>query len=88
VEDSVYVAPGFEGRGFGKAALMAVIDGCQELGLRQMIAAIGDSSNAASIGVHRACGFERVGLYSSVGFKFDRWVDVVLMQRRLAPGQD
>jgi phosphinothricin acetyltransferase len=49
-----------------------------------MLAVIGDTDNAASIGVHRACGFELVGTMKSVGRKFDRWVDVVVMQRALA----
>ncbi len=60
--------------------------GCTALGMRQMLAVIGDSHNAASIGAHRACGFAYVGVLTSVGRKFDRWVDVVIMQRPLGAG--
>jgi L-amino acid N-acyltransferase YncA len=87
VEDSVYVTPDTHGRGVGKALLNELVARCRTLGLQQMLAVIGDSGNAASIGVHRACGFELVGVMKSVGRKFDRWVDVVVMQRALAPGQ-
>ena len=84
VEDSVYVAPDAIGRGVGKALLNELIARCRSQGLRQMLAVIGDSANVASIGVHRACGFEQVGTMKAVGRKFDRWVDVVIMQRALA----
>jgi phosphinothricin acetyltransferase len=84
VEDSVYVAPEATGRGIGKALLNELCARCAALRLRQMLAVIGDSGNAGSIGVHRACGFEHAGVLKAVGRKFDRWVDVVLMQRALA----
>lgn len=86
VEDSVYVAPDAVGHGVGKALLNELVTRCRSQGLQQMLAVIGDSGNAASIGVHRACGFELVGVMKSVGHKFDRWVDVVVMQRALTPG--
>jgi phosphinothricin acetyltransferase len=86
VEDSVYVAPSRTGQGVGKALLSAVIDRCEGLGLRQMIAIIGDSGNAGSIGLHSSLGFEHRGVLSGVGFKHGRWVDVVWMQRSLALG--
>lgn len=86
VEDSIYVADDAAGRGVGKALLSALIERCTALGLRQMLAVIGDSGNAGSIGVHRACGFEHTGVMKAVGRKFDRWVDVVVMQRALGPG--
>jgi L-amino acid N-acyltransferase YncA len=85
-EDSIYLAPGAEGRGLGRALLAQLIADCTERGLRQMIAVIGDSANLASIGVHRALGFEMTGTFHAVGFKFGRWVDSVLMQRALGPG--
>jgi len=85
VEDSIYLSPDAAGRGLGRTLLTALIERCEAQGTRQMIAAIGDSGNAASIGLHRALGFEQVGLYSQVGFKHGRWVDVVLMQRTLSP---
>lgn len=86
VEDSVYVAPGQTGRGVGRGLLRQLIEICINLGKRQMIAVIGDSGNAASIAVHRACGFELTGTFLAIGFKHGRWVDSVLMQRALGPG--
>lgn len=86
VEDSVYLDPDCTGRGAGRALLSAVIDRCASVGCRQMIAVIGDSGNAASIGLHRSLGFEPAGLLKAVGFKFGRWVDSVLMQRPLSHG--
>ena len=73
-------------RGVGKGLLNALIERCTALGLRQMLAVIGDAENAASIGVHRRCGFDHTGVMKAVGRKFDRWVDVVIMQRALGPG--
>jgi len=86
VEDSVYIAPDHQGRGIGKALLLAVIAECEALGLRQMVAMIGDSENAGSIAVHRACGFEPSGVLRGLGYKAGRWVDVVTMQRTLNSG--
>jgi phosphinothricin acetyltransferase len=63
--------------------MLGVISACQRLDKRQMLAVIGDSANAASIGLHTALGFESVGIFRKVGFKFGRWVDIVLMQRAL-----
>jgi L-amino acid N-acyltransferase YncA len=88
VEDSVYIAPDRQGQGIGKALLLAVIAECEVLGLRQMVAMIGDSENAGSIGVHRSCGFEPSGTLRGLGFKAGRWVDVVTMQRQLNAGTD
>jgi len=85
-EDSVYVAPGAIGAGVGRALLTAIVGGCEAMGLRQMVAVIGDSANAASIGLHRSLGFEETGLGRAVGFKHGRWVDVVWMQRPLNGG--
>ena len=86
VEDSIYIAPHALGRGLGKALLARLVDECTTRGYRQMLAVIGDSGNAGSIGVHRACGFEHVGTLRAIGFKFGRWVDSVLMQRALGSG--
>ncbi len=88
VEDSIYVAPDAAGRGLGRSLLQALIAECEALGLRQMAAVIGDSGNAASIGLHRSCGFELLAVLPGLGFKFDRWVDVVWMQRALNGGVD
>ena len=87
VEDSVYIAPGRLRHGVGKALLTAVIAACEALGLRQMVALIGDSANAGSIGVHRACGFVHTGVMTAVGYKAGRWVDVVIMRRPLNGGE-
>jgi len=83
VEDSIYVDPAYAGRGCGLALLSALIAECEQGPWQQMIAVIGDSSNAASIGLHKKVGFREVGILRSVGFKFERWVDSVLMQREL-----
>jgi phosphinothricin acetyltransferase len=86
LEDSVYIHPGYIGRGIGRGLLDALIEACTGAGYRQLIAVIGDSGNAASIGLHAACGFVRTGLLPSVGFKFGRWVDTVFMQKTLGEG--
>jgi L-amino acid N-acyltransferase YncA len=86
VEDSVYVAPEALGRGVGRAVLGGVLEACAGLGLRQVVAVIGDSANAASIGLHTAMGFQPAGVGRSFGFKHGRWVDVVWMQKALNGG--
>jgi phosphinothricin acetyltransferase len=86
VEDSVYVAPDMRGRGVGRAVLSAVLTECEALGLRQVVAVIGDSANAGSIGLHRSLGFEPSGVGRSFGFKLGRWVDIVWMQKALNGG--
>ena len=87
LEDSIYIHPDCVGKGVGKALLTQLIAECQELGYRQMVAVIGDSANAGSITLHRSCGFTDVGVLKAVGWKFGRWIDSVLMQRPLGPGQ-
>lgn len=84
VENSVYVDAAHHGRGVGRGLLEALIAQCASRGYRQMVAVIGDSGNAASIGLHRAVGFEHTGTLRNVGSKLGRWVDTVLMQRPLA----
>ncbi|MBL8512768.1 MAG: N-acetyltransferase, partial [Betaproteobacteria bacterium] len=86
VEDSVYVDPAMKGRGIGKALLRALIAECETRGYRQMIAVIGDSANLASIRLHESCGFETAGVFRNIGFKFERWLDSVQMQRSLGAG--
>ena len=86
LENSVYVAPDMQRRGIGKILLDRLIEDCAALGFRQMIAVIGDSNQAASIGLHKACGFEDAGNLRNIGFKFGRWLDTPLMQRALGPG--
>ncbi|MEO8137189.1 MAG: N-acetyltransferase family protein [Betaproteobacteria bacterium] len=87
VENSVYIDAGAQRGGAGRLLLESLIHHCEDAGFRQMIAVIGDSANAASIGLHAACGFAQVGTLPAVGFKFGRWVDSVLMQRALGPGE-
>ena len=86
IEDSVYMADGLSGQGVGYSLLMSLIERCELGSWRQMIAVIGDSSNEASIRLHSKLGFTHVGTLRSVGFKLGRWVDSVLMQRELGPG--
>jgi L-amino acid N-acyltransferase YncA len=86
LEDSVYVRDGRQGKGIGRALLGELLRACEALPYRQMIAVIGDSANLASIALHAGLGFVRCGSLRSSGFKFGRWVDTVLMQRPLGPG--
>ncbi len=86
LEDSVYLADGLGGRGLGRLLLTELIARCEDTGARQMLAVIGGIANAGSIGLHRALGFEHVGTTRAVGWKFDRWLDVVFMQRSLGFG--
>ena len=86
LEDSIYLAPQAQGQGVGRVLLGELLARCEAAGARQMLAVIGDSENLSSIGVHRALGFESTGVLRSAGWKFDRWLDVVLMQKALGPG--
>jgi len=86
LEDSVYLAADATGRGFGRLLLAELLARCEAAGARQMLAVIGDSANAGSIGVHRALGFGHVGTIAAAGWKFDRWLDVVVMQKSLGIG--
>lgn len=86
LEDSVYLAPQVQGQGLGTLLLGELIARCTALGARQMFAVIGDSANLGSIGVHRRCGFHEVGVMRAAGWKFDRWLDVVILQRQLGLG--
>jgi L-amino acid N-acyltransferase YncA len=87
VEDSIYLAPQAKGQGVGRLLLAELLARCEAAGARQMMAVIGDSSNVASLGVHRALGFAQVGLMTAAGWKFERWLDVVIMQKSLGLGQ-
>lgn len=86
VEDSIYMAPEAAGKGWGRALLAELMAALERSGARKVMAVIGDSANAGSIGVHRALGFEPVGVVQSCGWKFDRWLDIVLMQKTLGLG--
>ncbi|MCB5944855.1 GNAT family N-acetyltransferase [Acidocella sp. KAb 2-4] len=83
VEDSVYVREGLRGQGVGKAIVGALVERARAAGFKQMLAVIGDSENVASIGVHASLGFQHVGILRKVGWKFERWLDVVMMQKAL-----
>lgn len=83
VENSIYVAPDAIGQGIGRRLLETLIARCEAVGCRQMLAVIGDSFNTGSIALHAACGFRMAGLFRASGWKFDRWLDTVLMQREL-----
>lgn len=86
LEDSIYLANEARGQGVGRMLLAELLARCEAAGARQMLAVIGDSANAGSIGVHRALGFEHVGVMKSAGWKFDGWRDVVIMQKALGSG--
>ncbi len=80
VENSIYVIPDSRISGLGTKLMEAVIEECKKIGLKNIIAVIGDSDNMASINLHKKLGFRKVGILREVGFKFGRWIDVVLMQ--------
>lgn len=86
LEDSIYVNQDHHRKGVGRAILTELILLCEQLNYRQLIAVIGDSAQAASIGLHASLGFVRAGTLRSVGYKFGRWVDTVIMQRPLGTG--
>lgn len=86
LEDSVYVAPDAARQGLGRALVAELLTRCETAGYRQVIAVIGDSGNLGSIRLHRALGFSDTGVLRSVGFKFGRWLDCVILQRALGPG--
>ena len=85
-EDSIYVAPGVHRKGLGRALLTELCRQAEHAGVRKMLAVIGDSANAGSIGVHAALGFSHTGTVRSCGWKFERWLDVVLMEKPLGAG--
>jgi L-amino acid N-acyltransferase YncA len=85
-ENTVYVAPDAHRGGIGRALLTALIARCEAQGLRLMVAVIGDSANASSIGLHRSCGFAMAGILPAIGWKHGRWLDSVLMTRALGEG--
>ena len=88
LEDSIYIERTQTHRGIGTALLTALIDRCAAAGYRQMVAVIAETERAASIGLHEKLGFTHVGVLPAAGFKFRRWIDVVLMQRALGPGRN
>jgi phosphinothricin acetyltransferase len=85
-EDSIYLDPAAQGRGIGRLLLAELVRQAEAAGIRKLIAVIGDSANAGSVGVHSALGFTQVGVLQSCGWKFDRWLDVVMMEKALGVG--
>jgi L-amino acid N-acyltransferase YncA len=86
-EDSIYLAPRAQGKGWGRLLLLELMGQAERAGVRKLIAVIGDSANKGSVGVHLSCGFQHVGVLSACGWKFDRWLDVVLMECPIGQGQ-
>lgn len=86
VEDSIYLAPEVTGQGLGRALLAELLVRCEAAGMRKAIAVIGDSANVGSIGLHRALGFAHTGTVTACGWKFGRWLDIVLMEKSLGTG--
>jgi L-amino acid N-acyltransferase YncA len=82
-EDSIYLSPEAAGKGVGRTLLAELMAQAQRAGVRKLIAVIGDSANAGSIAVHKAAGFQSVGVLKSCGWKFDKWLDVVMMDKAL-----
>ena len=85
-EDSIYLAPNTHSKGLGKLLLVELMAQAERAGVRKLIAVIGDSANLGSVGVHKSCGFQHVGVLSACGWKFERWLDVVMMERALGLG--
>lgn len=85
VENSIYLGPGAAGKGLGRALLQALIEACEEIGLRTIVAVISDKGAEASIALHQKLGFEEVGRMGRVGFKFGRWLGTVYLQKQLSP---
>ncbi|RUR68605.1 GNAT family N-acetyltransferase [Variovorax guangxiensis] len=85
-EDSIYVSESARGKGLGAKLLAALSQAAEAAGVRKLIAVIGDSANAGSIGVHRSQGFSHVGVLKDCGWKFGEWRDVVLMEKVLGEG--
>ena len=85
-EDSIYLAASAHGKGLGRLLLVELMAQAERAGVRKLIAVIGDSANQGSIGVHKACGFNPVGVLANCGWKFGRWLDVVLMDRTIGLG--
>lgn len=84
-ENSVYIAASHRGQGLGRLLMLPLLQAARDRGLRAIIAVI-DASNEASVRLHTSLGFEKVGHFRQVGFKFERWLDVAYFEL-LLPGQ-
>ncbi len=87
-EDSIYLAPNASGKGWGRLLLAELCRAAEVAGIRKLIAVIGDSANEGSIGVHKSLGFQSVGVVKSCGWKFNRWLDIVMMEKALGHGDN
>jgi phosphinothricin acetyltransferase len=87
-EDSIYLAPNVSGKGWGRLLLAELCRSAEVAGIRKLIAVIGDSANEGSIGVHKSLGFQSVGVVKSCGWKFNRWLDIVMMEKALGHGDN
>lgn len=85
-EDSIYMADSARGQGLGARLLAELSQAAEAVGVRKLIAVIGDSANLGSVGVHRTLGFTHVGVLKDCGWKFGQWRDVVLMEKVLGEG--
>jgi phosphinothricin acetyltransferase len=85
-EDSIYLDPEAAGQRIGNKLLAELVKAAEAAGVRKLIAVIGDSGNVRSIGVHRAMGFRHVGTIEACGWKFGRWLDIVLMEKAVGEG--
>ena len=86
VEDTVYVTPAAQGKGIGSALLARLMQDCEALGFRQMVAVIGEPGNGASVALHEKLGFATIGIFPGLGRKHGRWLDTVQMQCALGAG--
>ena len=86
VEDSIYLAPELQRKGLGRALMAELLAQFEAVGIRKVMAIIGDSANAGSVGIHQAFGFTQVGIVESCGWKLGAWRDIVIMQKTLGVG--
>ena len=85
-EDSIYIRPDAQGKGLGRALLAELSAQAEKVGVRKLIAVIGDSANTGSIGLHLSVGFQHVGVIKSCGWKFNQWRDIVMMEKTIGLG--
>ena len=85
VENSIYLGQAATGKGLGRALLEALIEACEQAGIRQMVAVISDKGAEGSIALHEKLGFVEVGRMGRVGFKFGRWLGTIYLQKSLKP---
>lgn len=87
VEDSIYLGHAAGGKGLGKALLGALIEACEQAGIRQIVAVISDKGAEASVALHERFGFVETGRMGRVGFKFGRWLGTIYLQKSLKPAK-